>query len=407
VRLAAPAARVSSPIRPLIAARKPGDRLGPVQSCADLNRLILSGQPKETYPVKREHFALAIFFAIAVGIFWLTYRLVAPFLVPICWAAVFAILFYPLYRRLAKRVKRDSLASMLMVLLILVLIIGPMTYLGLALVDESVNAIARVNDLYSSANPKALVPIEVPWLETIKLKLSPYFDVSKINANDVIKQTIDNIGGLIVNKTASFVGNVTKAVLLFLMMLFTTYYFFKNGPAIVHKIKRLVPLGHDKTDLFFNKLRDVIYATMYSGAVIALLQGLIGGFFFWWIGISSALFWGSIMAFLSILPFVGAFIVYAPAGLYYIFTGSVGKGVLVLVVGAVIPSLIEHILRPYLVSGKSSMHPLVLFFSMTGGMALFGLVGLVVGPLLAAAFLTLLDVFEQKLNGHEIEADAA
>jgi predicted PurR-regulated permease PerM len=355
--------------------------------------------------VKREHFALAIFFALAVGIFWLTYRLVAPFLVPICWAAVFAILFYPLYRRLAKRVKRDSLASILMVLLILVLIIGPMTYLGLALVDEAVSAIARVNDLYSSANPKALVPIDIPWLETIKVKLSPYFDVSKINANEVIKQTIDNIGGLIVNKTASFVGNVTKAVLLFLMMLFTTYYFFKSGPAIVHKIKRLVPLGQDKTDDFFNKLRDIIYATMYSGVAIALIQGLLGGLLFHFVGIPSALFWGAIMAFLSILPFIGAFIVYIPAGLYFIFNGSPLKGMIVIGVGAIIVSQVDNFLRPYLVAGKTSMHPLVLFFSMTGGVTVFGLLGLVVGPLLAAAFLSLLDVFEQKLHRGEVQAD--
>ena len=348
--------------------------------------------------MKREHFAISLFFAIAVGILWLSYRLIAPFLVPLCWAAVFAILFYPLYRRLVKKVRKESVASLLMVLLIVVLIIGPMTYLGLALVDEAVNAITRVNEMYSSGNPKAFLPIDIPWLDTIKMKLSPYFDVSKINLNDIVKNTIDNIGGLIVNKTASFVGNVTKAVFLFLMMLFTTYYFFKSGPAIITKLKRLVPLEKNQTDQTFTKLRDIIYATMYTGAILAILQGVVGGSLFWILGISSPMFWGSIIAFLSILPFVGAFIVYAPAGLYYLFSGSPGKGMLILIVGSVVPSIIEHVLRPLLVSGKSSMHPLMLFFSMTGGVALFGLVGIVVGPLLGAAFQTLLDLFELRLH---------
>jgi predicted PurR-regulated permease PerM len=355
--------------------------------------------------VKREYFAISVFFAIAVAIFYLSYRLIMPFLVPICWAAVFAIVFYPMYRKLLKRVKRESLASLMMVLLIIVLIIGPITYLSLALVDEAVSAITRVNELYSSGNPRAFVPVDIPWMETIKSKLSPYFDVSHINANEIIKQTIDNIGGLIVNKTASFVGNVTKAVLMFLMMIFTTYYFFKSGPDIVAKMKRLVPLTEERTDETFTKLRDVIYATMYSGVAIALIQGFLGGLLFYFVGIPSALFWGSIMAFLSILPFIGAFIVYVPAGLYFILAGSPLKGILVILIGGVIVSQVDNFLRPYLVAGRTSMHPLVLFFSMTGGVTLFGLVGLVVGPLLAAALQTLLDVFDKHLNSDVTPAE--
>jgi predicted PurR-regulated permease PerM len=131
---------------------------------------------------------------------------------------------------------------------------------------------------------------------------------------------------------------------------------------------------------------------------IALIQGVLGGMLFWIVGIPSSLFWGTIMAFLSILPFIGAFIVYIPAAVILILSGSYIKGMIVLAFGTLIVSQVDNFLRPYLVSGRTSMHPLILFFAIAGGVAMFGLVGIVVGPLVAAALLTLIEIMELKVN---------
>jgi predicted PurR-regulated permease PerM len=173
---------------------------------------------------------------------------------------------------------------------------------------------------------------------------------------------------------------------------------------VVAKVRRLIPLPPEQTDTAFHRLRDVIYATMYSGVLIAFLQGALGGLLFYLFGIPSALFWGAIMAFLSILPFLGPFIVYIPAGLILILGGSYVKGGAIIIIGTLVVSSVDNVLRPYLMAGKTAMHPLVLFFAIAGGVAIFGLLGIVVGPLVAAAFQTLLEVLEQRVGQDESPA---
>lgn len=348
--------------------------------------------------MKREHIVIALFFLIAAATFYLFYRIIVPFFVPLAWAAVFAILFYPLYEWLITKIKRAGVAALLVTLLLLVLIIGPVTYLFVELVDQASGAVSRVNELYASGDLGRLLHLDIPWLSSLLEKLSPYFDISKIDLNELAKDSVDKIGGLVLGQTSWLFTNATRAVMYFLMMLFATYYFLKDGQLIIDRLRRLVPLPANQTDLALGNLRDVIFATMYSGVLIALLQGLLGGLMFWIVGIPSALFWGAIMAFLSILPFIGAFIVYIPAGLILILSGSWIKGLIILVFGTVIVSQVDNFLRPLLVAGRTSMHALLLFFSMAGGVALFGLVGLVVGPLIAAMFVAVLDLVSLRLQ---------
>jgi predicted PurR-regulated permease PerM len=184
-------------------------------------------------------------------------------------------------------------------------------------------------------------------------------------------------------------------------MLFAMFYFFRDGEKFVGKVKRLMPLTPAQIETAFTQLRDVIQATMYGGVAIALLQGILGGLLFLIMGIPSPVFWGAVMAFLALIPIVGAFIVYVPAGLIMIFTGSVFKGVFIIAFGMLIISQTDNFLRPFLISGKTSLHPLLLFFTILGGISLFGLLGLVVGPMIAAAFTILLRVFEMKLHNEE------
>jgi len=357
--------------------------------------------------MERQYLSASLFFALALLVFYFTYVLIAPFFIPLAWAAVLSILFRPLYRRLLTKLQRPGLTSLTICLLIIVLIIGPITYVGMALVEEVADAVTRVNDLYATGELQRILHVKLPWLEAVKQNLASYFDVSKVDINELAKDVIDKIGRLVVNKTTAVLTNVTQGVLYFLMMLFATYYLVKDGHTVVAKLRRLIPLPTEQTDMAFHRLRDVIYATMYSGVLIALLQGALGGLLFYVFGIPSALFWGAIMAFLSILPFLGAFIVYVPAGLILILGGSYIKGGAILVLGTVVVSSVDNVLRPYLMAGKTSMHPLVLFFAIAGGVAVFGLLGIVVGPLVAAAFQTLLEVLEQRVGQNDAPAPGA
>ncbi len=348
--------------------------------------------------MKREYFLISIFFLITAIFFYLFYRIIIPFFSPIIWAAVFAVLFNPLYNRLLKRIHSKGLTSVLMCAIIVVLIIGPLTYLLIALVNEATTAVAKVNEMSKSGELSELLSFKIPFLDTLRDKLSKYYDISKINLNQLVRDAIDSISKVLITQTSWVITNATKSVFYFFLMIFTMYYFFRDGEKIVHRLRRLMPLSPNQISVTFKQLRDIILATMYGGVVVALIQGMIGGILFFALGIPSPVFWGAVMAFLSIIPFIGAFIVYIPAGIILALTGSYIKGLIVILVGTFVISQIDNVLRPFLISGKAALHPLLLFFTIMGGIAMFGLLGVVVGPIIAAIFLTLLKVFEFKLH---------
>ncbi|HVP06198.1 MAG TPA: AI-2E family transporter [Candidatus Acidoferrum sp.] len=354
--------------------------------------------------MKREYIVFTLFTIIAAVFFYLFYRTVIPFFIPICWAAVFVILFNPLYEWLVKRIKRPTLAALIMCFLIIVLIIGPVTYLCLELVSQASDAFTRVSDMYNNGELQKYFNFNVPWLNSLNEKLSPFIDFSKINLNEIVKDSMGKVSGIVVDKTTWLIANSTKTAMYFVMMLFSIFYFFKDGRALVELLKHLMPLSMAQTNDTFDQLHDLIKATMYSLAVVALLQGFIGGLLFWIMGINTPVFWGAAMAFMSVLPIVGSAIIYIPAGLILIIGGSTVKGLLLIIISTLTITQVDHFVRPLIVSGKTSMHPLLLFFSIAGGIAFFGLLGIVLGPLVAAVFMTILEIIELKLHpGHEAD----
>lgn len=351
--------------------------------------------------MKKEYFLISLFFLVSAAIFYLFYQIIVPFFVPIAWASVLVILFFPLYERVLKRVRRKWLASVLVCFFIVVLIIGPITYLMVALVNEAADAVSKVNTLQKSGELDKLLDFNIPWLESMKVRLSEYYDISKINLDEIARDAINRVSGVVVRQTTWLITNGTRTVFYFGLMLFTMYYFFKDGLNLVNRIKRLMPLTPSQVSSAFTQLRDVIQATMYGGVLIAIIQGILGGLLFLVVGIPSPVFWGAIMAFLSIIPVVGAFIVYIPAGIILILGGYYLKGILVILIGTLVISQVDNVLRPQLISGKTSLHPLLLFFTIMGGIAVFGLLGVVVGPMIAAGFTILLRVFEMRLHPEE------
>ncbi len=348
--------------------------------------------------MKREHLLVALFFLIAGAFVYLFYRIIIPFFSPICWAAVLVILFFPLYEKVRGKVKSKGLASLLLCVFIIILIVGPITYLFAALVNEAADVAAQVNDLYRDGKLDKYLAIDLPWWGAVKKKLSQYYDLSQINIDQLIRDSFNKAAGIIFDQTGSLITNATKAIFNFILMIFTMYYFFKDGTTIVRQAKRLMPIPAEQVELTFGELREVIQATMYGGIVVALIQGLLGGILFAIVGIPSAVLWGAVMAFLSILPLLGAFLVYVPAGIVLVVGGSYIKGIIIIVVGTVVISQIDNVLRPWFISGRTAMHPLLLFFAILGGIALLGLLGVVVGPLVAAVFVTLLKILEIKLH---------
>ncbi|MCP4566930.1 MAG: AI-2E family transporter [FCB group bacterium] len=352
--------------------------------------------------MKKEHFFAGLFIAVVVLSFYLFYRILAPFLVPMCWSAIFVIVFYPMYQWLEKRVKSGNLRSLIMTTLIVILIIAPAAYLGIALVQETIGMFDHFKDWVDSGKLDQLIDIKnSPIYEYAQSRLSSYVDLSQLDLKIIIENSLKSVSKIALSQTTNILANTGRILFQFGMMIFFMFFLFRDGDKLFDQIKALIPMSGDQADTTVNHLKTVIEGTMYGGIVVSLIQGFLGGILWVIMGLPSPVFWGAFMAFLAFIPIVGPFLIYLPAGLILIATGSPIKGTLLIAIGTVAVSQIDNILRPLLVSGKTGMHTMLLFVSIMGGVSMFGLLGVVLGPVIAAVFVAMFDVFRLKLTEEE------
>jgi len=353
--------------------------------------------------MKSEYFLTVLFFFIVAIIFYLFYKLMAPFFVPIAWAAILVIVFYPVYKWLGRRIKSPSVTSLVACVLVFIIIIGPSIYLLASLVGETADTVRIVNEAYMNGTLRDYIAVHIPFFDVIKNKLGDYPQLANVDFESIIKDAITVVTKAIGSKATMVIANITKSLFYFILMLFTMFFFFRDGDRIVDFLKGITPLKSEQVTILYSHMKDVIEGTMYGGLVIALLQGLLGGILFVIMGISSPVFWGSIMAFLAFIPMVGPSLVYIPAGVIILLGGSPVKGILIILIGTGIGQT-DNFLRPHLFSGKTEMHTLLMFFSIMGGVLVFGLLGIVLGPLITAVFVSLLKVFEVGMHSDKIES---
>ena len=358
--------------------------------------------------MKREHFFMTLFFGVVALTVYLFYRMLLPFLIPICWAAVFVIVFYPLYIKIERWIKSPGLRALIVTALIVILIISPAVYMGIALVQEAIGMFESFTAWVDAGKLDQIFNFkDSPIYAVIQEKLSNYIDLSQFDPKVIIANGLKSISGIALSQATAVLTNAGKFLFQFWLMIFLMFFLFRDGHALFEQIKAVIPMSPDKTDYTVTHLRHIIESTMYGGVVVSLLQGFLGGMMFWILGLPSPIFWGAVMAFLAFLPIIGPFIIYIPAGLILIFTGAPVKGIILIVVGAVVVSQIDNFLRPLWVSGKTGMHTMVLFVSIMGGVSMFGLLGVVLGPFVAAVFISLYEVFRLKMAENEAGVEAA
>ena len=354
--------------------------------------------------MKREYITNALFFLIAAAFFYLFYRIMIPFFTPIAWAGILTIVFHPLYTLLRRKVKSPGAASLLTCVIVCLIIIGPALYIMASLVSEAATAVQKLNDAYQSGELDTILSPNIPFWEAIKKKLADYPQLANLDIEAIVKNAVSTVTRAIGAQATAAIANITMTITYFVLMLFAMFFFFRDGDKIVCFMKRITPLEPDRVQLMYSHLREVIEGMMYGGVVIALIQGFLGGVLFLVMGISSPVLWGAVMAFLAFIPILGPFLVYIPAGIILFIGGSQIKGILLIIIGVLVVSQIDNFLRPMLFKGKTQTHTLMLFFSIMGGIAMFGLLGVVLGPFIAAVFLALLKMFELQLHP-ETEAE--
>jgi predicted PurR-regulated permease PerM len=332
---------------------------------------------------------IALITALAIALY-LCWRMVQPFANVLLWAVVLWVVFMPVHRRLEARLRRPSLTAAISTLLVVVTIVGPVSFITVAVIGELRDAAA-----WAAAHKGPWLDRSSPVLGPLLAAIDPYFDVDQLDSPAFLRERLEAWSGTLANGTLGVVGGVAAAVVQTLLVVFTLYYLFRDHAAIREAFYDIVPIEEAKTHDIAVRTKAVVGATVYGSLLIAAIQGALGFFIFWVLGLPSPLLWGVVMFFLSMIPMAGAFLVWAPAALYLAFTGDFTRALILVAWGVIVVGSIDNVLSPKLVGKRACMHELLIFFGVLGGIDVFGVIGVVLGPVLVAVTLALLEMVRQ------------
>lgn len=328
-----------------------------------------------------------LLFIIAV-LGYLSYQIISPFLTATAWAMVFAIVFYPVYAFICRYVRFKSVASLITIVLILIIIIGPISYLTSLLVSETQAFLASIDQDRFESIQKFYSHLRSSLLYQ---KISSY--TGELPSEKVILEGMRKVGGTILQNMSLQITNVLAIMANFLFMIFTIFFFLKDGPGFLSKARDFMPFSERHKDRLATQIKDMIVSTVYGGATVALIQGILGGLAYYVIGMESPVMWGVAMAVMSFVPLLGTFSIWGPGSIFLLLTGSYIKGIGLLLFGVFVISMVDNILRPLIIGSRTKMPTVLILFSVLGGIKQFGMIGFVMGPLIMAAFISVFEIF--------------
>jgi predicted PurR-regulated permease PerM len=334
---------------------------------------------------------LILLVAVTAALIWI----LLPFYGAILWSVVIALLFAPLQRRLRLRLRIGATPAALMTLL-LVLLIGilPVALISTALVNEVAGLYLRLQS--GELNPLPYLRGLFDALPSGVLAVLKNIGLGDLQALQVqlssgLAKTSQFLAGQVYSWGQNTFGFATSVAIT----LYLSFFLIRDGQQIVAQLSRAMPLAAAHKAELYDKFATVIRATVKGNLLVAAIQGLLGGLAFWFFDVRGALLWGVLMAFLSILPAVGASLVWAPVALYFLFTGAIWEGLSLSAFGVLVIGMIDNLLRPILVGKDTRMPDYVIMITTLGGMAVFGLNGFVIGPVIAAMGAALWHLFTQ------------
>ena len=324
------------------------------------------------------------------------FEILKPFITVIFVGGVLAIAFYPMYKKFLKWFGGWSrVTSFFTCLIVIVIIVAPLTLFTLLLTSEAYDTYIIVQEkVDSGVFDKYLDLSQGGYLHNLAISIDEVVDLDSIDLKKDIVGVAEDLSTFLVSQTTSLVRGVSSLAMSLVVMLFVMYYFFKDGTALVKRFGALSPLPSAYESELFKKIQSMVKAIMLGVFVTAIAQGVVGGIGFTIAGISNPIFWGTAMAFLSLLPVVGTAVVWVPAVIIMIILGSYGSAIFIAIWGVLVIGSVDNFLRPYLIGGKAHTYPLMTFLVVLGGVVTMGLKGVIIGPLVLVILLSFLHIYE-------------
>lgn len=339
---------------------------------------------------------LALLLIVSLAFVWV----VTPLYGAILWGIVIAIMFAPVHRRICAQVRRPNLAALATLGLIVAIVILPLTVFIIALANEAAGVYEKIQsgELNFGRYLQSVLDAMPAWAGNVLER----FGLSDLGAfKEKFSAGASQAARVVAMQAVNIGQNTLQFFLNLFIMLYLLFFLLRDGPQLHRQLRTAIPLRSQHKRALLAKVTVVIRATVKGNMVVAILQGSLGGVIFWILGIQAPLLWGALMALLALVPAVGAAMIWLPVAIYLLAAGLVWKGIVLLLFGTLVISLVDNVVRPILVGKDTKMPDYIILISTLGGLAVFGVNGFIVGPLIAALFIAVWDIFAENRSQFE------
>lgn len=346
---------------------------------------------------RRQLFA-ACFFAVLLVLLYQIGVIFKPFLLPVLWAAILAHVTFPLHTRLTALLKeRETLSAALLTIGIMAMVVVPVVFLALLFIQEAGSAYDAVHAWVQSGGVKRLPALlaSLPFGGRLQEVIARHVTASG-DLETFLLQSSKAVSGFVVEQVAGFAKNVFLLGANFLVVIVTLFFFFKDGKRLLAGLYRIIPLEDAHKEKIFSRLDLTITAVVKGMVITAIVQGLLAGLAYAVLNVPVPVFLMALTILLAPLPFGGTTLIWGPVAAYLFWTGPMWKGIAMLAWGAGVVTTVDNVLRPLLIGQGAKLPVLFLFFSILGGLAAYGLIGLFLGPILLAILITAIQIYREE-----------
>jgi predicted PurR-regulated permease PerM len=339
------------------------------------------------------------FFLLLAGTFFLVYRILQPYLSTIILAGILASLLYPVHTWIMKVLHgRRNLSAVMSCLILIVLIVLPLTMILAAMTGQGITSFNNIQTWLAEGNLEKLLqkPLAIKISGIIK-PLLPDFSKEQFRLDQSLIQITSKVGTILLDQGGFILKNITAFVAKFFLMVFVFFFMIRDGDQILKGLLHLVPLASSQERQIIDKIKAVSRSVLLGTLATAIAQGTAGGLALRIAGLPG-LFWGTMMAFASLIPVVGTALIWVPAAGYLFLAGNWGYGLFVIIWCITVVGTIDSFLRPMFMKGSAGMSPLLIFFAILGGINCFGLLGILYGPLIFGIAMVLLYIYELEFS---------
>lgn len=332
------------------------------------------------------------FFGLMGIVAYLLWEMLQPFVSALALAAIIVTISFPMYERILRKVPRrnETLAALISTLIVFLIVVIPLFLISTALVNEAVS-------VYQMASSEQ-VGFETT-LQNFEQEIGMYLPGFELNITEYIRQ----VATFLANNLGAIFAGTASTIFLFFIAMIGSFYLFRDGRDFTRKLVVISPLPDDQDDKILQRMASALRSVLTGTVLVAIIQGVLTATGLWLFGFERAIFGGVVASFGALIPSVGTSIVFVPTVLYLLFAGSYFSAIGLAAWGAIAVGLIDNILGPYLMSRGSPMHPFLILLAVLGGIGLFGPIGFIVGPVLVALFIVLLELYAEHIAAPETE----